>query len=386
MKTLFVETVSEMGGAQQSLLELCTTLPSFNVEAAAAVPLGPLHDALRAAGVRVYATPHIRARRRGLGLFATLFKLSAAPWPIAKAIRDFAPHIVHANTTAATLAIRRVPRNTLLFSHIRDLRVPRLALQSVFKRSTRVIAISTALDNYLSTVVPQSELGRIRTIRNGIDTTRFTPGDKPAARQRFALPPDAPLIGMVAHISPWKAHDTFIAAAAKIRAARPDAHFVIAGRDLFGDQADWLRGLRAQAADAGLRTALHWVSDLDRTEALLPALDALVHPARREPFGRSVCEAMAARVPVVAAHSGGILDIITHGVNGIFVPEDDPGAIAQSVARLLDDPAYAAKLAEAGRQHILQHFTKERLAQQLAHEYAHAIAAEAHGKDSDTDE
>ncbi|MCL1921965.1 MAG: hypothetical protein FWG50_12990, partial [Kiritimatiellaeota bacterium] len=55
MKVLFVEVVSEIGGAQQSLIELCATLPSFGIDVAAAIPPGPLHDALRAANVYVYA-------------------------------------------------------------------------------------------------------------------------------------------------------------------------------------------------------------------------------------------------------------------------------------------------------------------------------------------
>ena len=376
MKILFVETVSEMGGAQQSLLELCTALPAFGAEIAAAVPHGPLHDALRAAGVHVYETTPIRARRRGPGLLATLLKLAYAPYPISKAIDDFAPDIVHANTTAAALAVRKVPRKTLLFSHIRDLRLPPLVVQATVKRCTRVIAISTIFDTYLGKIIPPSTRGRIRIIRNGIDTTRFTPGDRAAARNRFSLPSDAPVIGMIAHLTPWKAHDTFIAAAAKIRATHPDAHFAIVGRNLFGEHAGWARQLHAQAAAAGLANTLHWIHDLNHTEAILPAFDILIHPARNEPFGRVICEAMAMRVPVIAARSGGPLDIITANVNGLFVEEDDPDAIAQNAARLLDNPLEAKKLADAGHAHILKHFTKERLAQQLAQEYARAIAAE----------
>jgi len=365
-----------MGGAQQSLVELCTTLPTFGVEAGAAVPPGPLYDTLQAAGVSVYPVSAIRAKRHGLGLIATLFKLTYSQWTLASVINGFQPDIIHANTIPASLAVGKAPFGTFLFSHIRDLRQPVLAVQQVVKNSTRIIAISTALDTYLGEIINPRHLGRIRTIRNGIDTARFTPGDKTAARRRFALPEDAPVIGMVAHLIPWKQHNIFLAAAKRVKARHPAAHFVIVGRDLFSEHTAWMDRLRAYAKSNGLQDAVHWIHDLDRTEQIYPAFDILVHPARNEPFGRVVCEAMAMRIPVIAARSGGITDIITDGANGMFVPEGDTDATAASVCALLTDPGRANALAEAGRQHILAHFTKEHLARQLAHEYASAIAAE----------
>ena len=369
MKVLFVETVSEMGGAQQSLYELCAALPPFGVEVAVAVPWGPLHDALRSAGVSVYPIPPVRAKRRGLGLAVTLVQLARASWQTSRIIRACKPDIVHANSMASALAAVAVPSGIPRFLHVRDLRLPAFALKAAARRHTRIIAISTALDAYLRNTLAPPCHEKIRIIRNGIDTARFTPGDTAAARKRFALPEDAPVIGMIAHLIPWKRHDLFLAAAEKIRAKHPAAHFVIVGRDLFGEHGAWVKQLHRQAGDAGLQDVLHWVRDVDQTESILPAFDVLAHPARHEPFGRVVCEAMTMRVPVVAADSGGIPDIITDGVNGFLVAEGDAGRFAERVGALLDNPGLAQTLAGAAREHVLRNFTKERVASQLATEY-----------------
>ena len=64
--------------------------------------------------------------------------------------------------------------------------------------------------------------------------------------------------------------------------------------------------------------------------------DAFIFPSRTETLGLVLLEAMAAGCPVVAANSGGIVDIVTSGVNGyLFDPEDERGALA-ATQRLLE--------------------------------------------------
>jgi len=276
---------------------------------------------------------------------------------------------VHANSVASALATEAIPNDIPFFLHVRDLRLPAFALKTVAKRCTRIVAISTALDAYLRNTLAQPLHGKIRIIRNGIDTVRFVPSDKSIARKRFSLPEGVPVIGMVAHLIPWKGHDLFLSVAEKIRVKYPTAQFVIVGRDLFKEHNAWVKNLHAQASDAGLRGAVHWIQDLEQAEKILPAFDVLLHPARHEPFGRVICEAMTMRVPVVAANSGGIPDIIIDGVNGFLVAEDDADGFAERVSALLDNPAHARTLACSAREHILQNFTQERVAQQLAGEY-----------------
>jgi glycosyltransferase involved in cell wall biosynthesis len=107
----------------------------------------------------------------------------------------------------------------------------------------------------------------------------------------------------------------------------------------------------------------------------LSAFDLMLHPAKDEPFGRAVCEAMVASVPVIAAESAGPALIIESGVSGILVRGGDPLRMADEALALLDDPARAATLAAAGRARVLSRFTVDHVCEQLAKGYRALIAA-----------
>lgn len=369
MTVLWIDLLSEWGGAQHSLYEVCTALPSKGVEVVAAVPYGPLFDRLTSAGNKVFPVSAVRAQKRGWGLFTTTAKLLRAPGTVLQIIRAVKPDIIHANSLPAFLAASRTSTAIPLFWHVRDLNLPVIIARDASKKAARIIAVSEAVDEYLVNILSPRILGRIRVIRNGIDPTRFAVSDKAAARQRFSLPPAAPVVGMIAHLIPWKRHDAFIEAAAAIHRQRPDAHFVAVGRDLFHEQTRWLSVLERQVADAGLAACFHWVMDLDASEVILPAFDVLLHPALHEPFGRILCEAMAAGVPVIASESGGPATLIEQHVSGILVRDGLPQRMAEETLSLLADPARAAKLAAAGRRLVLEQYTANRVCEQLAKEY-----------------
>lgn len=376
MTILWVDLVAEMGGAQRSMLELCTALPDFGVTVAAAVPHGPLFDYLTAAGITVYPVLPVRATKRGWGFFTTTAKLLKAPSSVSQIIRTVKPDIIHANSLPAFLASVHATPKAPHFWHVRDVRLPMLVARDASKRATRIIAVSEAVDEYLVDILSPRLLGRIRVIRNGIDDARFKPGDKATARQKFGLPSAGPVIGMIAHLIPWKRHDAFIQAAALIRAKHPDATFVLVGKDLFDENRKWIAQLERLAEANLLRDCFRWIKDLDSCETILPAFDLLLHPALHEPFGRVICEAMVSQVPVIAAKSGGPATIIKDGVSGILVLDGDPQGMADAALALLADPSRAAKIAEAGRRRVLEQFTTRHVCEQLVREYRAAIASE----------
>ena len=180
---------------------------------------------------------------------------------------------------------------------------------------------------------------------------------------------------MIAHIVPWKRHDAFIQAAALIRQRRPDAYFVVVGRDLFGEHARHLARLVEQVAQAGLKDCFNWITDTDSPESILPAFDVLLHPALNEPFGRVICEAMAAQVPVIAAESAGPAAILKQRVSGILVRDGDPESMAEEALALLADPEGAKRMAAEGLRTVLAQYTTRRVCEQLAKEYRSALAS-----------
>jgi glycosyltransferase involved in cell wall biosynthesis len=106
---------------------------------------------------------------------------------------------------------------------------------------------------------------------------------------------------------------------------------------------------------------------------------ALCMPCRvldndRDGIPNVLVEAMAAGTPVVATRVSGIPELVDHDLNGLLVPPDDPEALADMLLRLHGDPAYAARLAGAGRETVAQRFDGERLAGRLAGLFEEAVA------------
>jgi colanic acid/amylovoran biosynthesis glycosyltransferase len=85
----------------------------------------------------------------------------------------------------------------------------------------------------------------------------------------------------------------------------------------------------------------------------------------RDGLPTSVLEAMALGVPVVTTAVGGLAELVIGERTGLVVPEHDPEALADALARVLTDPQLAARLAAAARRHVEAGFSLERSAAQL---------------------
>src|SRR5688500_16637156 len=94
---------------------------------------------------------------------------------------------------------------------------------------------------------------------------------------------------------------------------------------------------------------------------LLAGADVFVSPSWAESFPYNVLEAMAAGLPVVATDVGGTAEAVEHGVTGVVVPPQDPGALTEAISGLLDDPERASRLGEAGRRRVDEQFGIERM-------------------------
>jgi glycosyltransferase involved in cell wall biosynthesis len=88
----------------------------------------------------------------------------------------------------------------------------------------------------------------------------------------------------------------------------------------------------------------------------------------------SLMEAMAAGTPSVSTRVSGIPELIEHGTEGLLVPERDPAALAQALARLLDDPAFGQRVAIAARAKVEREFDAASEARKLLELFADGSA------------
>ncbi|MEZ5354432.1 MAG: N-acetyl-alpha-D-glucosaminyl L-malate synthase BshA [Bryobacteraceae bacterium] len=104
------------------------------------------------------------------------------------------------------------------------------------------------------------------------------------------------------------------------------------------------------AFELGVAARVHFLGKQDRVEQLLPQCDVLLLPSEHEAFGLAALEAMACGVVPVAARTGGLGELITHGHDGFLEPLADIGAHAARVRALLDDAALCRQMAANARE------------------------------------
>jgi len=104
----------------------------------------------------------------------------------------------------------------------------------------------------------------------------------------------------------------------------------------------------------------------DEMPALLQQFDILIFPSiYEEPLARMTQEAMVSGLVVIGTTTGGTKEILMDGETGFtFAPEDADG-LAKQVTRLILDPDLCYRVAEAGRQTVLENFTLDKMVQEI---------------------
>jgi len=380
MRVLYVNHTGALGGAERSLLELLAVLPD-EVEPTVACPDGPFAEAVRNLGICCLGLHGVNG---GLRLDprqtpSTLFRIAADAVTIRRQARRTGVEIVHANSIRAGLAAAAAGVPTIVF--VRDClpagRVAALTKTILRSRSALLLANSS----YTAASFGPSGSGRLRVAHPAVDLQRFDPGLLPraAARARIGIGLDAPALGVVAQLTPWKGQDDAIRMVAALRPRFPGVRLLLVGAPTFDhpatrfDNLGYERRLHELASECGVAGAVEFLGQRDDVPELLRALDLVLCPSWEEPFGRSVLEAMAMEVPVLATNVGGPAELVTDGVEGLLLPPRSPERWADAAAVLLTAPKQAATMGRAGRRRA-EGFSREAHLASVMDAYASVVA------------
>jgi glycosyltransferase involved in cell wall biosynthesis len=165
------------------------------------------------------------------------------------------------------------------------------------------------------------------------------------------------IIGMAARLHPGKAHPDLLSAFATIAARRGGMRLWIVG------DGSERQNLVAQSRRLGIADQVLFAGDRDDARDWIAAMDVFVHPTHSEGLPNSVLEAMVSGKPVIASNVDGLGGLIKSGVNGWLVEPGDSEALAHRMQYVLDHPDEAVAVARNGAEHVLKHFSVERLAE-----------------------
>lgn len=192
-----------------------------------------------------------------------------------------------------------------------------------------------------------------------VDTEVFAPSPERGReiRAELGIPAGAPVVGTVSPLIPVKGLETFLAAASRIAAARPEARFVVVGGPSESHRA-YAEGLQSEAPEA-----VHFAGERTDVERWYAAFDVHVNTSLSESTTTTAIEAQACGVPVVATRVGAVGEVVSDGVTGILVEPGDAEQVAGAVLRLLADESLRARMGAAGREAAVTRFGVEAAAE-----------------------
>jgi glycosyltransferase involved in cell wall biosynthesis len=255
-------------------------------------------------------------------------------------------HLVHADVYGQLAgAVARVPVRFSTkhgFNEFREGRGFALADRLVARLADVHIAVSRGLARYLAETEGFAEDG-FQIVHYGIRA-----GDAP---QPYGGPPRLLCVG---RLIPIKGHLVLLRAFAQALAEVPELELHVAGRGPLDP------ALRSIVDELGLGPSVRMLGQVSPIQAAIEDVGIVVMPSLGEGFGMVALEAMERARPVIASAVGGLVDIVRDGQTGILVPPGEVEPLARAIVELATDPARAAKLGAAGREHALAWFEDER--------------------------
>ncbi len=214
-------------------------------------------------------------------------------------------------------------------------------------RLRAVISVSASVSGNLRAAHPSLAV---------FDVLNFAPL---AARAVKSAPRGAVVIGTLGRLHENKGIDIMLEAFARLRDRGVAARLRIAG------DGPEMAALRAMATDLGLDDQVAFTGWVSPAADYLATLDLFVLPSRVEPFGLVVAEAMAAGVPVIASDIDGPKEILEGGALGQLVPPEDDAALANAIAKAIEDWNGTLRQAAMAQTNALDHFSLEAGTQRL---------------------
>ncbi len=240
---------------------------------------------------------------------------------------------------------------------------------SVMTWGRTVVVPSQALGRYLIDrfhVPPE----RLRVIPRGVDLSEFhVAAPQPRDGRSWR-------IGLIGRLSTIKGHDVAIRALHQLvrgrsfDAPRPRAGLAQDSRDVrlcvVGDAPAHKPHIRSAleqlARSLQVEGAIEWLGTRHDVPEVLRSLDVVIVPSvYPESFGRTVIEAQAVGIPVVASRVGALPDIIEEGATGLLVEPGNPTALAAAIERLLSDDVLRRHLSQTARVRVEQRFGLEQM-------------------------
>ncbi|MEO7424268.1 MAG: N-acetyl-alpha-D-glucosaminyl L-malate synthase BshA [Fibrobacteria bacterium] len=277
------------------------------------------------------------------------------------------PHAISAYLASQLMKPKSIPVVTTLHGTDITLVGQEKSFFDITRFSINESTVVTAVSDYLKKMTedvfqPTKSIDRVH---NFVDLDLFRHTAFGCHRTTFARP-EQPVYIHVSNFRPVKRIPDVIKIFAKVR-EELDAVLVLVG------EGPMLREAKELAAKLGVQQHVRYLGKQLDIVSLLGCSDVLLFPSEVESFGLAPLEAMACEVPVVATRSGGIPEVVTHGVNGFLADVGDVDAMAKHAVALGRSREMRVSMGKAGRKAAEERFHPDNIVPQYEALYAKAL-------------
>lgn len=382
-KLLIVAEFDSLNGGENSLLAVLPLLIESGWRIKIAFPGGGCSRPKTPAGQKAAAYSTLADRIAALDLrsiallthFSDGTRKTQAQYrdDLGNILKTQLPDLVLCNSLSISRLVGPVTQamNVPAVGYIRDiLKLSKTAIADI-NQLDRIVAVSTATQDFH--VGQGIDAGKIQVIRNGVDLDRFCPplaGHRTAMsctagglKSELAIPSDRPALLFVGQLGLRKGVDLVLDVFERLQSDLPDCHLLIVGQRHSAKQetVDYEGRLIDRSQSAPLAGKVHWLGRRDDLPEIYRGVDLLLHPARQEPLGRVLLEAIASGLPVITTSVGGSPEIVgsCQSMNLLYAAEDVSGMTAGALA-LLRDSNLRSDVAVEVRRIAVDHFGRQR--------------------------
>ncbi|MBF2017671.1 MAG: glycosyltransferase family 4 protein [Rivularia sp. T60_A2020_040] len=371
MKILFLDQSGKPGGAELCLIDIAK--PYQNNCLVGLFADGSFKDLLEKnqIPVEVLTNQKIQVKKESSltqGL-ASITQLAPLITKVVKIARNY--DLIYANTQKALVvgAIAGFFSGRPLVFHLHDILSP-----EHFSQTNRRIAVTLA--NRAKLVIANSQASKkafieaggkaelVEIVYNGFEPQNYLNQESEIQQLRQKLELDDKfIVGHFSRLAPWKGQHILIEALAK---CPPEVAVILVGDALFGEQ-DYVKQLHQQIDKLQLQNRVKFLGFRNDIPLLMAACDLVAHTSTApEPFGRVIVEAMLSGTPVVAAASGGAVELVQSGINGFLSTPGNPQELTKVINSCIEDKQKTAAIAETARNTASQRFNVANINQQIA--------------------
>lgn len=386
MTILHIITRLILGGAQQNTVMTCAGQVTAGHEVHLA--FGPIYGpegSLLDQAIRSGAVLHeIKSMRRAVLPWCDL----KCYFTLQKLIQQINPKVVHTHSSKAGIIGRaaawsqNVPavihtvhglpfhnRQSKLVHHA-YVRVERWAA----RRCHRLIGLTEAMAKVFSDK-QIAGMSRFSIIPSSVDLNLFQEPDESkneiaAIRCEMGIPPESPVVGIVARFDPLKGHGDLLDILPDLLRRHKDLQLLFLGDGWHREVLE--RRIRREGLNGNV--IFTGLVPLDRVGHVLGGVDVVALPTYQEGQGRVLIEALLCGCGIVAYDVGGVGSICIQNQTGWLVPLGNRAALRDAILDALEDPVHRRERVERGQKHVLAEFDAGNMVEMIQQTYCDALA------------